>query len=307
MAEWTAEDLHFGGHETFALRQLWLRKAVCLALYFEDTEYQDPPSEEEAMVWFGVGKNMLASMKFWAKAAGFIRKDTFLSTRVAHEILMELDRNFEHPTTTWFTHWQLAKKPDGLTALWYVFNMVNTPTISRDELQSALMRFAAQHGKKVSAQTVKRDADVVVRSYLAPESRDNKPMTDEAIEPYLSDLDLMQPVSRGVVALPRSSRPTLDNALFAYALTDYWLSHPNPTSTLDYSSLMHGVGSPGRVFRLDETSLLQRLEALEELTEGELVWTEQAGIRTVTRRRKLLSDTFNEIQMPLLRKAYKAR
>jgi hypothetical protein len=62
----------FSGHETFPLRQLWLRKA-----YDAVTETRAPAQRsvfagEDAIVRFGVGKNMAMSIRFWATACGVV-------------------------------------------------------------------------------------------------------------------------------------------------------------------------------------------------------------------------------------------
>lgn len=53
----------FSGHETFPLRHLWLRKAY-------DAVKEGAPrsifTEPEAIITFGVGKNMVSSIRHWA-------------------------------------------------------------------------------------------------------------------------------------------------------------------------------------------------------------------------------------------------
>ena len=60
---------HFSGHETFPLRQMWLKKAHDQAtagrLLLRSTF-----SDEDAIANFGVGKNMVASIRHWALACG---------------------------------------------------------------------------------------------------------------------------------------------------------------------------------------------------------------------------------------------
>jgi len=57
--------------------------------------------------------------------------------------------------------------------------------------------------------------------------------------------------------------------------------------TLAFSEIAYRKGSPGTVFRLDENSLADRLERLDTLTNGELVYTETAGLRQVYRHADL--------------------
>ena len=60
----------FAGHETFPFRYMWLRKAVT------HTEVDTSVfRQEDAMVLFGVGKNMVRSIRHWGLATGMIKED----------------------------------------------------------------------------------------------------------------------------------------------------------------------------------------------------------------------------------------
>ena len=142
-----------------------------------------------------------------------------------------------------------------------------------------------------------------MRSYL-PITTGKKKISEEFVEPLLGDLGIIDSSSRDVIEFRRNARPTLHNAIFAYALLDYWKRLPNQTATLDFNSIAHAIGSPGRVFRIDENSLVRRLESLEQLTEGKMIWTEQAGIRMVLRKDQALNSPL-EFMFDLLVKAYK--
>ncbi|NHZ94098.1 DUF4007 family protein, partial [Massilia sp. CCM 8733] len=56
----------FSGHETFPLRQLWLRKAYDVVTQQHAPVSRSVFADEEAIVRFGVGKNMAMSIRFWA-------------------------------------------------------------------------------------------------------------------------------------------------------------------------------------------------------------------------------------------------
>src|SRR5690606_1472697 len=72
----------FSGHETFPLRYGWLKKA-----FDRVTETEDMPEnrvacwDDDAIARFGVGKNMVASMRHWAKATGIVDEPTTNSVR----------------------------------------------------------------------------------------------------------------------------------------------------------------------------------------------------------------------------------
>ena len=70
----TAEKFkgQFSGHETFTLRHLWLRKA------FDAVENGAPRnifSNPDAIIRFGVGKNMALAIRHWALACGIIEEE----------------------------------------------------------------------------------------------------------------------------------------------------------------------------------------------------------------------------------------
>lgn len=65
----------FSGHETFPLRQLWLRKAYDAVAQYEGPAPRSVFADEEAIVRFGVGKNMAMSIRFWSTACGIIEDE----------------------------------------------------------------------------------------------------------------------------------------------------------------------------------------------------------------------------------------
>ncbi len=70
-----------------------------------------------------------------------------------------------------------------------------------------------------------------------------------------------------------------------------------------FDRVAYDYGSPGRVFKLDENAVADRLMALEDLTRGQIQWTEQAGIRQVTRKDSALGS-LAEYKYKLLESAY---
>ena len=114
----------FSGHETFPLRYGWLKKA-----FDRVEETADQPEnrvacwDDDAIARFGVGKNMVASMRHWAKAARVIEEPSPNSVRPTDlgRLIFSptgLDPYMEHPGTLWLIHWQLAAREDKTTWFW---------------------------------------------------------------------------------------------------------------------------------------------------------------------------------------------
>ena len=65
----------FSGHETFPLRYGWLKKAVDAVRIAEvEKENLSVFSADDAIARFGVGKNMVASIRHWAIATGMVEE-----------------------------------------------------------------------------------------------------------------------------------------------------------------------------------------------------------------------------------------
>jgi hypothetical protein len=139
----------------------------------------------------------------------------------------------------------------------------------------------------VSESTLSRDVDVCLSSYVSRTSQ--KSSIEDVAEPILAELPLIQSHNNaaGTLSFRRGPKTTLPNALFAYALIEFWIARGGP-SVLSFDKITHDYGSPGRVFKLDEDSVGERVLALEELTKGAVVWSDSSGIRQLNR----LSETF---------------
>lgn len=294
--------LHFSGHETFPLRQMWLKKAVDRA----GSDWGIPKStftDENAIAHFGVGKNMVASIKHWALACEVLSDEggTFKVTPIGREIFGPhgLDPYSENPATAWFVHWQLAGRGSRSTTWFWLFNHVLSSSFTRDDLATPLAEYAfsSDPKRKLSPMTFSRDIETCLRSY-APRMAGASP--EDYAEPMLGELGLISEEVKGRFAFRRGPKATLPDELFAYALIDYWRNSPTTVSTLSFETIAYGEGSPGRVFKLDEDSIAERLFALEDLTGRALTWADTAGLRQVYRN----DFEPQELMLEMIGKAY---
>ena len=278
---------HFSGHETFTLRQMWLKK-----VFDQKTEAnrikKSVFTDDESIARFGVGKNMVASMRHWALATNLIsegRSDDYELSITAQKIFSNdgFDPYSENPTTAWFVHWQLAGLGNRSTTWFWLFNKVTAPNFTKTDLEKPLAEFAAKfNGKRgISASTLTRDIDTCIRSY-APRSGAGSP--EDFAEPMLGELGLISEEGKGTFAFRRGPKPTLSDGMFIYALIDYWEALDPAANSMAFESIVYGEGSPGRVFKLDEESVADRLFSLEDFTGGVFSWTDTSGLRQVLRK-----------------------
>jgi len=294
-------SLRFSGHETFPLRLLWLKKvfdAVVSGVTAKRT-FQ----EQEAIARFGVGKNMAMSMLHWAMVTGIIEEPAGqLQVTDLGRLLFDeadgLDPYLEDASTVWLIHNALCATPE-VASFFFAFNVFSQPVFERPALVKELSDIAAARGARATAETIKRDVEVLLRSY-APRTADTG---EDASEPLLAELGLIRELRAGQFEFVRGPKQSLSQAVFAYALLGYWRTWHEDAPTLSVETIAYGAGSPGRVFRLDEESVAYRLAAIDDITGGALVWTDTAGLRQVARRVGL--DKID--RLALLSGGYRAR
>jgi hypothetical protein len=197
-----------------------------------------------AIAEFGVGKNMVASIKHWALACGLMTEagpDDFRVSGLAKEILDDggLDPYAENPTTAWLVHWQLSGRCIRSTTWYWLFNHVTAPTFSRSELEGPLAQYArgldAKH--RLSDATISRDLETCLRSY-APRAAGGSP--EDFAEPLLGELGLLQEVHKGHYAFRRGPKTSLHDGVFAYALVDFWDREAEGLSSLAFETIAYG-------------------------------------------------------------------
>jgi len=283
--------LQFSGHETFPLRYGWLKK-VHDAIYNYPKKAEDNSkvfSAEEGVLNFGVGKNMVSSMRYWALAVGIIESERgavgpFQITDLGKTILDHKGHDpwMEDPESLWLVHWKLASTPERTSTWYWVFNHCPHANFDRSLILEHLTRLCVERGlKKVATTTIKRDIEVFARTYL---EKTDSAYRDDTMECPLSELGLLEPTGQKEgMRLVRGPKPTLTDGMFAFATAEFWLRRYPNVGTLSFDSLLHEPGSPGRVFLLDEASLTDLVTGLEATTRGAIAWSESTGLRQLVR------------------------
>ena len=278
---------HFSGHETFPLRYGWLKKAYeRVAKTEEDTENRTACWGKDAISHFGVGKNMVAAIRYWAKSARIIEEEAgtnAVRTTELGRLLFGtdgLDRYMAHPSTLWLIHWQLAAQEEKTTWFW-AFSHYPSDTFDRNGLVDKVARLARRcEWKRVAHTTIRNDVQCFIRTYVARPST-KKFEHDEALESPLTELGLIRATGRkDGFRFVRGPKTTLGDGVFVYSLLDFWKRYPG-LATLSFEAIAHMPGSPGRVFQFDENDVANRLARLDAFTGGALKWSETAGVRQV--------------------------
>jgi hypothetical protein len=281
---------NFSGHETFAFRYAWLKKGVDGLSANSDVFLQD-----DAMVELGVGKNMVRSIRHWCLATRVFSEGEALPgsrakpldvTDLGRSLFLEpaWDPFLEDDTSLWLIHWSLATNPARASTWYWAFNVLNEQEFTRESLVSGLERIVEAGGGRTSSNSLKADVSCFLRTYVAIK-RGPSSTLEETLDCPLSTLGLIAEVENDKrYRFSNGEKPGLPLAAFCYALLEGWERWHPGQETLSLREIVHGEGSPGRVFRLDEDATLTYLDGLEEITGGRLLFNDTAMVRQVVRR-----------------------
>ena len=295
------------GHETFPLRYGWLKKALDAVVDAEERgSDRSVFLADDAIARFGVGKNMVASMRHWAAAVGVIEESPgrAVPTPLGARLFGAdgLDPYMEDPATAWLIHWQLCGNPRKTTWFW-AFNHYSAASFERGMLVKGLEKLAKDRGwDRASTATIKNDVACFVRTYVSQPPL-GQASHEDTLESPLTELGLIRPVGRRAgYRFVRGRKPTLGAGVFCYAVTHFW-SQFSAARTLSFEALAYEPGSPGRVFLLDENALADRLFEIEEVSGGLYRWSETAGLKQLIRKR----DVSNEEALRFIEADYRWR
>jgi hypothetical protein len=272
----------FSGHETFPLRFSWLTKAV--------EAIEDNPfilSSDEAIATFGVGKNMVRSIKHWCKATGVIREADARGevevTPLGRYLFGQdgADPYCEDPATLWLLHWLLCRDAERCTLWHYVFGYWRGEALELGTLLPALTQWLeARDTEPPSTTTLRRDFQCLVNTY-APSGSSRRDLERIAGCP-LASLGVVRE-HQGLYYLQNGFRAALPPAVFAYAVLDHWQRHAAGSETLALDAVLVERASPGQIFLLNESQAFDLVAAVEAFDEPPFSYRDSAGIRQLYR------------------------
>ena len=270
----------FGRHESFPLRFGWITKGLAAL-----TNAPDVFASEDATVTLGVGKNMVAAIRYWLLATRMVERTTRrgLCRSPIGEVLFPDgeggDRYLEDDATLWLLHWLLATNPTEATAVYWFYNHFHKPEFVSEEVFGALREFARQSiTAKAAATTLKKDVNLMLRMY-AQSPGGTRLLAEDALDSPLAALQLQERLDQQTWSAPPRDREEIPPTAFAYAVADVF-AHVGveqlPVEQLMYSDQEHCA--PGSVFRLTENGLTDKLEALCDAFPDSLQLNRTAGL-----------------------------
>ena len=161
------------------------------------------------------------------------------------------------------------------------------------------------YSRPLSQVTLRQHLDVFLRTYVASENVGDR-VPEDMLDSPLSSLGLIRKLGerrgeRGrdpLFLIDVRRKSSIPNNLFRFCLHDWWDHFFGHEQTVLFSDVAFGRCSPGRVFRMPEGEIRDRLVLLAQQRPNEFAVTEGANQRMIQRLNQmsdlnlLLSEAF---------------
>jgi hypothetical protein len=261
----------FSGHESFPCKTLWLKKGYDFVVAGND--FNSP----EAVVGLGVGKNMVASIRFWLKAFGVTDNDkiTWLGDYLFDEISGK-DKYLEDIATLWLLHFNLVFSEEATLYKMFFCGVQRERThFEREQILTYVKLRMAEAGKMTlfNENTVKKDIGVLLQNYTLP----RKPQSNEDFSSLLMDLDLIRQNSEGKgYYINVDGKRQVTKEVFLYGLLQ--LKEQEGDNTIAFDTIQEKVGL---AFCMQNYETIEMLKQLASEYSQYFAYSDVAGIKQV--------------------------
>lgn len=257
----------FSGHESFHCKSLWLKKGYDYLL--DGNSFTDV----DAVAKLGVGKNMVASIRFWLRAFSISKTDeiTDIATYL-FDAENGRDPFAEDLNTLWILHILLVTtRVASIYNLTFVEYQREKKEFSRDELRNFIKRKCSVPEQKnvYNENTIKKDIGVLLKNYVAPKDLKNI----EDFSALLIALELI--VNKDTDTY--SYRVTEPNEIASEVVMFALLLMSNCDKTLSFDSLRQ----LSLTLCMPIVSLIEVIRLLEKRYPETIVFSDNSGIKNV--------------------------
>jgi len=292
------QKITFSGHESFICKQFWLKKT------YDFAQTGRRFGDDTAVVDLGVGKNMVASLRYWGKAFGVLDEDD-IPSQLADFLFGKDGRDMylEDFATVWLLHYYLLKT-NRFSIASLLFKELRKERIefNKEQLVNFMLRKAKEYETNTdNTNTIDRDANVLIRMYSKPQKGETIDIEDD-FTGILIDLDLIKRFKQRDLnhklvewyKIDAEDRVNLPCEIVLFSI----LNSYEGQQTLTFRELLTGLNAPGTVFALSPDGLYNKLQEISEKYNKQVVYTETAGnevlqFRRIINKYDILNDYYN--------------
>ena len=278
----------FSGHESFPCKTLWLKKGYDFVI--QGKNFNNP----DAVIDLGVGKNMVASIRYWLRVFGMCDggRPTWLGDYLFNDVDGK-DKYMEDLATLWLLHFNLVFLGEAsLYNLFFCGLQRECSKFGREQVLTYVRLKSIEAGKQTlfNENTVRKDIGVLLQNYSLP----RKPQSNEDFSSLLIDLDLVRQNLEGKgYFFNVDGKREVTKEVFLYALL--MLKEQEGDNTISFDTIQDNVGL---AFCMQDYETVAMLKNLTSEYSKYLSYSDMAGIKQVQfvaelDCKKVLDDYYN--------------
>lgn len=268
------------GHEKFVLREGWLNKGITLvkenATVFLGKEGPDV---------FGIGNNMVKSLRYWLKAFGLIvergTSGAYLSE--CGEVIKKHDAYFEDVFTLWVLHSNIVHNVEEATAWYLFFNKCDIEDMEKEQIVQILIRELNKYTNNMafSEKSLRNDVDVILSMY--GKVKEMVDPEEKNISPF-AQLDLIKNIEGNYSkSQPDRRKVTEWNVLYEIA------RHLKEKEFVSIDEMTEGAGSICSIYQIGSVAVNEFLDKLDAM--GYIRVDRTAGLDIIYRVSDMTQET----------------
>ena len=261
----------FSGHESFPCKTLWLKKG------YDFVVQGNKFSDTDAVIKLGVGKNMVASIRYWLRVFGICDGDQ--PTGLGNYLFDEnngKDKYMEDLATLWLLHFNLVFSQEATLYNMFFCGLQRERIKFEREQIIAYVRLKMIEAGKQSAfneNTIRKDVGVLLQNYCLP----RKTQSNEDFSSLLIDLDLIrQDLDGRDYYFNVDGKRKVTKEIYLYALQK--LKEHEGDNTIPLDIIQDQVGL---VFCMQDHETVEMLKSLSQSYGKYINYNDVAGIKQI--------------------------
>lgn len=276
------EKVKLKGHESFSIREGWLTKGL-----FEVKNNSKVFSRKDLNDLFGMGTNMVKSLKYWLQVSGLIQdkeKSEYILSKLG-ELIYKYDPYMEDIFSLYFLHINIVRNTEKALIWNMFFNKCNLKCFSKKDLQEQIQYLLDSENLEYNEKILTDELSVLLKTYMIDENNDTP---ENNFSCPLSDLKLIKRNSKDNYSKEKSQMNNL-NELIVYYLILENASEDN----INIDNILKDNNSAGKLLNLDKVMLNEYLDLLKK--EDLITINRTAGLNMVyINKRMNLEEIFEE-------------
>lgn len=244
------------GHEKFPLREGWISKGLSI-ISKEPNAFLSKNSTDI----FGIGSNMVKSLRYWMKAFGLIEEKPGVGAYLTDigKLIFENDPYIVNPFTLWIMHSNIVRNIETATTWSIFFNRCEIDSLDKEQLENVLFREVSKYASGVtfSEKSLSSDVDVLLSMYSKNKSKSDP--EDKSTSPFAT-LGLLKNTD-GKITKSQPDKRLLSENNILYELSILL----NDRTSISIEDVINGDFGLSKIYNITNVTANELLDKLDAL------------------------------------------